>query len=80
MDVTYSFRSVHELQNFLELRGVLITGQRKVGALMSGCFMKSILKYTQMAFWRIEKRLMEGDFKLNMDFHPTQAYCQAPPT
>ena len=30
MDVTFSSRSVQELQNFLKLRGVLITGQRKL--------------------------------------------------
>ena len=29
MDVTFSSRSVQELQNFLKFRGVLITWQRK---------------------------------------------------
>ena len=57
MDVTFSFRSVHELQNFLKFKGVLITRQRKLAYVR--LLMKSILKYTQMAFWRIEKRLME---------------------
>ena len=30
MDVTFSSRSVQELQNFLKVRGVIITGLRKL--------------------------------------------------